>query len=143
MPALKNPRYERFAQLLASGKTATGAHEEAGFKRSRHNASHLAAKPEIGARVQQITTVAAERAVVTVESLIAEAEEARAAAMADGQYAAAVAAIKEKGVLSGKRIERRETGEPGEFQWMERASEQQLVEFIETGVAPKDVGRLN
>jgi hypothetical protein len=39
-------------------------------------------------------------------------------------WSAAVAAIKEKGVLSGKRIERSERGEPGEFDWMERASEQ-------------------
>jgi hypothetical protein len=33
--------------------------------------------------------------------------------MADGQYAAAVSAIREKGILSGKRIERSERGEPG------------------------------
>ena len=38
---------------------------------------------------------------------------------------------------------RSERGEPGEFDWMERASDQQLVEFIETGIVPKDVGRLN
>jgi phage terminase small subunit len=59
MPVLKNPRHERFAQLLASGKTATDAHEKVGFKRSRFNASHFAARPGIGARIQQITTVAA------------------------------------------------------------------------------------
>jgi hypothetical protein len=52
------------------------------------------------------TRAAGKKAVITVESLIREAEEARAGAMADGQYAAAVAAIKEKGILSGKRIER-------------------------------------
>ena len=38
---------------------------------------------------------------------------------------------------------RSERGGPGEFDWMERASDQQLVEFIETGIVPKDVGRLN
>ncbi|MGA8693996.1 MAG: hypothetical protein WB689_09130 [Xanthobacteraceae bacterium] len=32
-----------------------------------------------------------------------------------GQLSAAVAAIKEMGVLSGQRIERREIGAPGEF----------------------------
>jgi hypothetical protein len=32
MPCLKNPRRERFAQLLASGKSAAAAHEEAGYK---------------------------------------------------------------------------------------------------------------
>jgi hypothetical protein len=143
MPVLKNPRHERFAQLLAGGKSATDAYEEVGFKRSRHNASHLAARPEIGDRIQQITTVAGERSVVTIASLINEAEQARIAAMKAGQYSAAVAAIKEKGILSGKRVERRESGSPGEFDWIERASDQQLVEFIETGVVPKEVGRPN
>jgi hypothetical protein len=33
-----------------------------------------------------------------------------------GQLSAAIAAIKEKGVLTGKRIERREVGGPGEFE---------------------------
>jgi len=70
MPVLKNPRHERFAQPLASGKTATDVHEKAGFKRSRFSASHLAARPEIGTRVHQIATVAAERPLVTIESLI-------------------------------------------------------------------------
>jgi hypothetical protein len=43
-------------------------------------------------------------------------------------------------LLADRRSER---GEPGEFDWMERASDQQLVEFIETGIVPKDLGRLN
>jgi hypothetical protein len=33
-----------------------------------------------------------------------------------GQLSAAIAAIKEKGVLTGKRIERGEVGGPGEFE---------------------------
>jgi hypothetical protein len=38
--------------------------------------------------------------------------------MANGQISAAVSAIKEKGVLIGKRIERQELGRPGEFETM-------------------------
>jgi hypothetical protein len=38
-----------------------------------------------------------------------------ARALESSQLSAAVAAIKEKGVLSGQRIERREIGAPGEF----------------------------
>jgi hypothetical protein len=34
MAMLKNPRRELFAQLLASGKTATDAYELAGYKRA-------------------------------------------------------------------------------------------------------------
>ncbi len=43
---------------------------------------------------------------VTVESLIYDAEEARAAAIKAGRFSAAIAAVREKGVLSGKRVER-------------------------------------
>jgi hypothetical protein len=39
-------------------------------------------------------------------------------AMKSGQLSAAVSALKEKGVLSGKRIERTEVGGPGEFDHM-------------------------
>jgi hypothetical protein len=47
---------------------------------------------------------------------ISYAEEIRQAAFAKGQYAAAIAATKEIGVLSGLRIERREQGAPKEFE---------------------------
>jgi hypothetical protein len=47
-----------------------------------------------------------------------------------GLYAAAVAAVKEKGVLSGKRVERRESGAPGEFAEIENMTAEQLADFI-------------
>jgi hypothetical protein len=40
--------------------------------------------------------------------------------MASGQISAAVTAIKEKGILSGKRIERQEVGGPGEYEVLSR-----------------------
>ena len=62
--------------------------------------------------------------------LLNETEQARRGAMEAGQYAAAVAAVKEKGVLSGKRVERRESGSPGEFADLENMTAKQLAEFI-------------
>jgi len=53
------------------------------------------------------------------ESLIDEAEEVRAAAYKSGQYSPAVAALREKAVLSGHRIEKSEVGVPGEFESMQ------------------------
>jgi hypothetical protein len=47
---------------------------------------------------------------VTVEGLIAECDEAMALARELRNPTAMVAAIKEKGVLSGKRVEQRESG---------------------------------
>ena len=44
-----------------------------------------------------------------------EAEEILAHAMDSHQYGAAVSALKEKSILSGKRVERSENGGPGEF----------------------------
>jgi hypothetical protein len=51
---------------------------------------------------------------------------------------AAVAAIKEKGVLSGQRIERREIGAPGEFEALTNDElERALVErFSALGLTP-------
>jgi hypothetical protein len=41
MPVLKNPRHERFAQLLASGKTAKDAYALAGYRPSESNGAWL------------------------------------------------------------------------------------------------------
>ena len=112
---LANHRRELFAQLLAQGETATDAHELAGYRRNDGNASTLAKHPEVQVRVKEIKGAASAAAVVTAESLMAEAEQVRVRAMDSGQLNAAVAAIKEKGVLSGKRVERSEVGGPGEF----------------------------
>ena len=72
MPVLKNARHERFAQELAKGRSAVDAHEAAGFKRNDGNASKLASKPDIQARVKEITGAAAEKAGVTVAAIVEE-----------------------------------------------------------------------
>jgi phage terminase small subunit len=108
MPILPNARHERFAQELAAGKSADEAYIAAGYNENRGNATRLKANESVLKRVAELKSSAAERAVITAESLIAEAEEARKLAMELGQPAAAVAAIKEKGVLSGVRVEKAE-----------------------------------
>ena len=103
---LSNPRHERFAQELAKGKTADEAYVLAGYKQNDGNATRLKGNERIVARLEELQNRAASRAEVTVESLIAEAEEVRRLAVEKGQLSAAIAAIKEKGVLTGKRVER-------------------------------------
>ena len=94
MPALKNPRHEAFAQALARGMSASAAYVEGGFKANRHNAAALAREEHIRTRVtelqeeqlaihKQATAEAVANAKVTIESLIAEAEAARAKAMSE------------------------------------------------------------
>jgi hypothetical protein len=58
--------------------------------------------------------------------LIEKAEAIRAAAMEARQFSAAVAATKEIGVLTGHRIERSERGMPGEFDWIDKLSVDEL-----------------
>jgi hypothetical protein len=90
--------------------------------------------------VAELLNGGAERAQVTVESLINEAEEARRAAMELGQISAAVAAIKEKGVLSGKRIERHEVDRAGAFDSMsdEALAAALVAKMAELGLAPDE-----
>jgi hypothetical protein len=123
---LANHRRELFAHLLVQGFSAVSAYEKAGYKRHDGNACTLAKHPEVQARLEEIrgelaadfplgTSAIAARANVTAESLMDQAEAILARAMRSGQLSAAVSALKEKGVLSGKRVERSEVGGPGEF----------------------------
>jgi hypothetical protein len=113
MPVLPNPRHEKFAQALANGTHASAAYAEAGYKPNRHNAAALARQQHVSTRVtelqkeqlamhQQATVEAAAAAKVTIESLISEAEAARAKAMSEkGGAAAAVSALTAKAKLAG------------------------------------------
>jgi len=84
MPVLINNRRELFAQLLFQGFTAVDAYEKAGYKLHDGNASTLANHPEIQGRLEELravpvgTRAIAARNKVTADSLIDEAEQARA-----------------------------------------------------------------
>jgi hypothetical protein len=125
MPALKNPRHEAFAQELARGMSAAAAYGQVGFNPHRANAATLARKEHISVRVaelqeeqlaihQQATAAAAANKQVTIESLIAEAEAARAKAMSEkGGAAAAVSALTAKAKLAGmwrEKLDQHNTG---------------------------------
>ena len=72
MPALPNPKHEVFANQVARGKTLGEAYVIANYKEDDGNASNLASKPEIAARIQEITSMVAARAMVTGERVLAE-----------------------------------------------------------------------
>lgn len=127
MPALPNARHERFAQELAKGETADAAYVAAGFKANRGNAARLKANESVMTRLAELQGKAAVRAVVTTESLIAEADEIKAKALESAQYGAANAALTLKAKLAGKLIDRAEVGKPGDF---DRMSDDELERFI-------------
>jgi phage terminase small subunit len=68
------------------------------------SASRLLTNVKILERVRELQERGAARAEVTVESLIREAEEIRKEALAARQFSAAIAAVREKGVLSGPAL---------------------------------------
>lgn len=126
MPVLTNAKHERFAQALADGKTALAAYVEAGYRPNDGNASTLKADQRISKRVAEILSQretiramgvakAIERAAYEVADAMSEAEEARSLAMNKGNAGAAVAAILLKAKLAGLVIDRKESGDPGDF----------------------------
>lgn len=131
MPVIPNPRHEKFCQEIAKGKSAGEAYRLAGYDADEKSAETLGPrlfrKVQIASRVAELQEGGARRAEITVQSLLAEAEEARLLAIKIGQPAAAVAATRERGVLSGKRIEKSEQGKPGDF---DRMADDELEEFI-------------
>ena len=82
---LRNPRHERFAEQLAVGKTTDAAYVLAGYRANRSNAARLSASRDIQKRVAGIQSLGAERAAITVETLIAEAEEANSSKVLEVQ----------------------------------------------------------
>lgn len=128
MPVLRNQRRELFAQEMAKAKTATEAMAVAGFSDPR-NSTRLMKIDEIQCRIVELSERGAARAemtiAVTLDSLMRELEEARQLAFARGQASAAVSATVGKARLAGLIIERREVGQPGQFDGM---TDEQLVE---------------
>jgi hypothetical protein len=78
--------------------------------------------------VAELRAPIAEKLEITLAVLIERADQIYRQAIVAGQLNAAINALKELGVLSGKRVERSERGEPGEF---ERMSDEELREAIE------------
>jgi phage terminase small subunit len=130
MPILKNPRHERFAQGLAKGLSGKMAYVDAGFRARDHAAevegSKLLRKPEVAARVAELQAKHAKRVEVSVESIVAELDQLRDAALANKQVAAGVAAVIGKAKLLGLVIDKADVAatvrkpmrEPGEVRQM-------------------------
>jgi hypothetical protein len=83
------------------------------------------------------------RSALTRESLLVEAEEIRQLALKGGALRTALAAVQEKGVLSGKRVERSEAGQPGEFDDIEMMGADELRRFIADTAERVKAPRLN
>lgn len=106
MPALTNPRHERFAQELAKGKTADEAYVAAGYKPNRHNASRLKTNETITNRVAEIQERGAVRAEITIADLTQMLMEDRTGARSAEQFSAAISAVNAIAKLHGLDVNR-------------------------------------
>ena len=100
-PRQRYLRHERFAQALAEGQSATEAYEVAGYTPNDGNAARMKGNDRVKERIAELQGQGAKRAVVTLESLIAEACDIQAKALGEGKFSAAVSALTVKAKLAG------------------------------------------
>ncbi len=141
MPSLPNAKHERFAQGIADGKPVYEAYRQAGYKAHRGNSSALRAKQHISERVAELlkqkgdalfqpTAKAIEKLELTktwvLTRLIENANRAMQASEMEGPegerlgsfvYQGSVAnrALELLGKELGMFIDRKEVGQPGDF----------------------------
>jgi phage terminase small subunit len=72
MPILKNPRHEKYAQLLAQMNSQDAAYAGAGYKPNASHASRLARNGKVAARVAELVEIGAEKAEIDVAKVLAE-----------------------------------------------------------------------
>src|SRR5499433_971462 len=106
MPALKNPRHERYAQLIVEGlangepKTYSQNYVDAGYRARDRDRNHRSAQASSSRllsrvihRVRELQAEAAKNAVESAEKMAQELNEIQHEARADKAHAAAVSAV--------------------------------------------------
>ncbi|MFT4410197.1 terminase small subunit [Stenotrophomonas muris] len=107
MPNL-TPKQQRFVQEYLKDHNGTQAAIRTGYsaKTAKQQGSRLLAAPRIQAAVRAGQKKVAKKAEVTVDSLMAELEQARKLALKEKQASAAVTATMGKGKLAGLLVEK-------------------------------------
>ena len=111
----------KFARELAAGSKPREAAIAAGYPPGSSfdsNARKRAGRYDVKRMIAEFRAPIAEKLDITLEWLIEENLELYRLARAAGQIRDAREGLKELGVLSGKRVERSERGEPGDFERM-------------------------
>jgi hypothetical protein len=130
MPRGSEGRLVRFSRALATGMGPYEAAIAVGYPdgpSAKSNARKRACRPDVKRMVAEIRKPAADRLETTLDELIKRADELFKLAMSSGQLVAVLNALKELGILSGKRVERGERGEPGKFDRMSDGELRQAV----------------
>lgn len=106
MPALDNPKHERFAQLVAKGETPTNAYVKAGYSESGAHASanRLLQKATVCDRVAELKPDIQERAIQATGIDKAAVMEGLAENVALARQAGQIAAANQAYSLIGKEL---------------------------------------
>jgi hypothetical protein len=135
MSALKNPRHEKVAQLVAKGEPGTRAYatiyEQNCPRAAGASAARLLADARVAARVVELQEAATAAVVKEIAydraAAMAEAGTALAMALERGQLSAAVAAITLRAKLSGLLIEKAEVKQMNP---LDRMTPEQLADLV-------------
>jgi hypothetical protein len=144
MPALDNPRHERFARAFMKCGRASEAFRKAGYKSDKPRcvwtaSSRLLRHVRVKARIGELKRQMASRNRITVDSLLDDLQADRALARELGQTAAAIQATQLSAKLVGLLVDRKETGNPGDFASLQTRDEVLQVLMTELG---EDAARL-
>ncbi len=115
MPALTNVRRELFCQLVKRGIPPYRAYPLAGYSAAPSSPYRMLEDARVKRRLAELTRHIAVKTLVTVESVTRELDAVTVGATAAEQFGAARAAIETKAKLHGLLVERKETGQPGDF----------------------------
>lgn len=106
-------KQERFCRLIVEGKTQREAYVGAGYTAANENsldanAAAVIRNDKVASRIAELRAPANKKAEMTLAYLQRRAKRLLDKAEKAGQFAAANGALKELGILSGLRVEKRE-----------------------------------
>ena len=128
MPALANLRHERFCRAFIKTNVAARAYRKAGYEATTRAsldtaASRLLRHVKVKRRLTELRQQMADRNRITVDTLLQDLADDRKLARDLGQPSAAIAATQLSAKLVGLLVERKESGQPGDFAGLQSASE--------------------
>ena len=127
MPALENPRREKYAQGLVKGLPSVKAYEQAGYSPNRGNATRMKANESIQERIEELQALKIGEFATEKETLRKMFLTNYSLAVSSGNLAAANVAADKLARLDGHMVDRKEIGGPGDFA---NLSDAELIELI-------------
>lgn len=123
-----SPKHALFVRHYRKTGIARRAYLAAGYRPTNQNsldacASRLLSSAKVQARIRELDSQMTERTRITIDTLLRDLAEDRALARETKQVSAAIAATQLSAKLVGLLIDRKESGQPGDFSDLTTADE--------------------